>query len=528
MRVIVCVALYFVVLNNLNHRESATIVAMTLVVVGFGLAFLGVVQFVKHDPKIWGAARPEQYIARGSGTFFNPNNFAGYLEMIVPVALAYTIMSRLGDTIKVLLAYAVLAMLAGITVSLSRGGILAIAVTLVLFCLVLLAQRDFWLPATVTLAALLLVGIVFTGQFDSLQRRFSKGVQTVKGDPSGRVLYWESARQLYARNPAWGIGPGHFDVEFPLVRPTRVQNRPQYVHNDYLNTLCEWGAAGMGIVAATCALLAWGVLRTWRAVRRPANDFGARKSDRMAFLMGASAGLVCAMLHSIVDFNMQIPANEITAVILIALVAAQARFVTEGFWENPGWVGKILLTALAAGAVCYFAAGDVHQGRETFWLRRAKAGNVSWDQVLLCLKKAHEIEPANGQTDYLLGETLRIASKDGNAGYQDKAKEAIQWFARGMEVNRFDARLPLRLGMCLDWIGRPQESTPYFDLAGRLDPNNYYIALEEGRHYVALGDFDKAKSCILHSLTVGATPEGVATWQLLLKNMADPFILPHK
>jgi hypothetical protein len=59
-RIIVYVALFFVVLNNLNRKESASIVAMTLVIVGFGLAFFGVVQFVKHDPKIWGVARPEQ------------------------------------------------------------------------------------------------------------------------------------------------------------------------------------------------------------------------------------------------------------------------------------------------------------------------------------------------------------------------------------------------------------------------------------------------------------------------------------
>jgi O-antigen ligase len=527
-RIIVYVALFFVVLNNLNRKESASIVAMTLVIVGFGLAFFGVVQFVKHDPKIWGVARPEQYIARGSGTFFNPNNFAGYLAMIVPLALAYTVMSRFTATIKVLLAYAVLALLAGIMVSLSRGGILATAATLVLFCLALLAQRDFWMPALVTLVALLVVGIVFAGQFDSLQRRFATTSQNEKVDSNSRFFYWQAARQLYARNPAWGIGPGHFDVEFSLVRPQPVQNRPEYVHNDYLNTLCEWGAAGMGIVAAACALLAWGVVRTWRAIRRPANDFGARKSDRTAFLVGASAGLVAEMLHCIVDFNMQIPANAITAIILMALIAAHARFVTEGYWKNPGWAGKILLTALAAGAVCYLAAEEVHKGRETFWLRRAKTGNVSSEQAVLYLEKAHEIEPANGQTDYLLGESLRLASKEGNTGYEDKAKEAIQWFARGLEVNRFDARFPLRLGMCLDWIGRTQEATPYFDLADRLDPTNRYIALEEGRHYVALGDFVKAKYWIVRSVNIATTPEGMASLQLLMKNMADPLFLPHK
>jgi O-antigen ligase len=528
MRVIVYVALFFVVLNNLNSKESATIVAMTLIVVGFGLAFLGVVQFVKHSPTLWGAARPAQYIGRGSGTFYNPNNFAGYLEMIVPLALAYAIMSRFGPTIKVLLAYAVLAMLAGIAVSLSRGGVLAMAATLLFFCLVLLAQRDFWVLALVTLAGLVVVASVFANQFASLQGRFASAFQNEKIDSSSRFYYWQAARKLYARNPVWGIGPGHFDVEFSLVRPREVQNRPEYVHNDYLNTLCEWGAAGAGIVALTCGLLAWGVIRTWGGVRRARNDFGGRKSDRTAFLVGGSVALVGAMLHCIVDFNMQIPADAITAIALMALVAAQGRFATEGYWKNPGLVGKIFLTALAAGAVCYLEADEIHKGRETFWLRRAKTETISGEQAVVYLKKAHEIDPTDAQTDYILGEDLRLVSREGNTGYEDKAKEAIQCFSRGMELNRVDARFPLRIGMCLDWIGRKQEATPYFDLAERLDPNNYYIALEESRHCVALGELTKAKLWVDQSLALKQTPEGWGTWRLLLKNMADPLFLPPK
>jgi O-antigen ligase len=528
MRVVVYAALFFVVLNNLNRKESAAIVAMTLVVVGFGLAFFGILQFAKHNPKIWGVTRPEIYMARGSGTFINPNNFAGYLEMIVPLALAYTLLSRFGATIKVLLGYAVLAMLAGIAASLSRGGALAIAGTLVLFCLVLLAQRDFWLPALVTLAGLLVVGIVFASEFDSLQRRFARGVQLEKADPSIRLDYWSAARQLYSRDPVWGIGPGHFDVEFPLVRPRRVQNRPEYAHNDYLNTLCEWGVSGMGIVAATCLLLCWGTVRAWKAVRRSGNDFAERTSDRTALLAGASAGLVAAMLHCIVDFNMQIPADAITAIVLMALLATHARFVTEGYWKNQGRAGKFLLTALAAGAVWYLTAEGARAGREAFWLHRARNGKASWDQSLLCFKKAHESQPGNPQTDYLLGEALRLASKDGNAGYQDEAREAIQWFSRGMEVNRFDPRFPLRLGMCLDWLGRQQEATPYFNRAERLDPNNYYIALEVGRHYAALGDFAKAKTWMERSVSIQRSPEALASYELLLQNMADPLFSAHQ
>ncbi len=135
---------------------------------------------------------------------------------------------------------------------------------------------------------------------------------------------------------------------------------------------------------------------------------------------------------------------------------------------------------------------ELRIGAETYWLAKAKSEKTSaarsWDFFM----KAHEVEPTNPQTDYLLGESLRLVSKEGNRGYKEKAREAIDWFGKGMDLNAFDPRFPLRIGMCLDWIDRPTQATPYFQLAESLDTNNSYIALEQGRHFVALGDLDKA------------------------------------
>jgi hypothetical protein len=61
-----------------------------------------------------------------------------------------------------------------------------------------------------------------------------------------------------------------------------------------------------------------------------------------------------------------------------------------------------------------------------------------------------------------------------------------------------------------------------------LDTNNYYIALEIGRHYVSLGDYAKASDWIERSLNLNGTPEVAATWDLLMKNMRDPITVTHK
>jgi hypothetical protein len=106
-------AVFFVALNNLNRKNSATIVSVTLIVTGFVLAMFALFQFATHYPLIWGVRRPEMYANRGGGTFINPNHLAGFLGMIVPLALAYTVLGRFSATIKVLLAYSAVTMLAG-------------------------------------------------------------------------------------------------------------------------------------------------------------------------------------------------------------------------------------------------------------------------------------------------------------------------------------------------------------------------------------------------------------------------------
>ncbi len=520
-RVLVYAAWFFLILGNLNRRDSATVVGLTLVALGAVLAFVAVFQFATHYPTIWGEPRFEQYFLRGSGTFLNPNSLAGYLGMIVPLALAYTVMGRFSATFKVVLAYCAVAMLVGIAVTGSRGGIVAAAAALLAFCLLLIAQRDFWLPAVVVGCLLLALAFGFSSQFGSLQRRFAEAFQGQSIEYE-RTLYWDGARKLFARHRLWGVGPGHFDVEYPLVRADVVQTRPQYVHNDYLNTLCEWGAVGMAIVAAAAGLLFFGAFKGWHSVRKEPHELGSRHSDRIAFLIGASVGLMALMLHCIVDFNMQIPADALTAVALMALLTAHWRFATERFWFNPGRSGKILLSALAALTAVYLAAAGLHRGVESFWLWQAQTDLASWDQVLLDLKKAHAADPTNAETDMSLGENYRLISLQAAPGYEAKAQESIFWFTKAMELNPFDAVAPLRRGMCLDWLGRTHEAGRFFDLAVSRDSHNAYIATEMGRHFVALRDYQTAIHWFQHSIWLAPNSFAGDEWRLVQRWMADP------
>jgi tetratricopeptide (TPR) repeat protein len=479
----------------------------------------------------------------------NPNHLAALLGMTAPLALAYMVMGRFSPTTRVLLGYSAAVMLAGIVVTVSRGGIVTAVISLVVLCGVLLTQRDFWRPGLALLCILTVLGLAAASQFESIHKRFD---QAFKHDKIGdqRPQYWAAAWQLFKRDPAWGVGPGHFDIEFPSVRPALLQNRPIYAHNDYINTLCDWGVAGMGVIAAACGLLGWGIFQVWQTLRRPALEKSSKYSERTAFVVGASIALMAVMLHCILEFNMQIAALAVTTVTLMALLAAQMRFATERYWRNPGRRGKILLTVLAAALIGYLSAQGVRKGSETYWLARANPQNnivtasgfvdpmlSSWlaqagaqgmtpEAVVACLIRAHEAEPMNWETDYILGEYLLQLSLQEGPDYLDQARQALGWYAKAMQLNRFDAYAPVGGGLCLDWMGHPREATPYFKAATRKDPHNGYIAQEAGRHCIELGQLETAKQWFLQAWKLSDTPADIAEYQHLEQFMADPLYGP--
>ena len=178
--------------------------------------------------------------------------------------------------------------------------------------------------------------------------------------------------------------------------------------------------------------------------------------------------------------------------------------------------------------MAWLAAQGARRGREAYWLRQAQDETASWNDSLAGLEKAYAAEPANFENSYNLGENYRLSSLQGNPGYQDQARQALQWYAKSMAANPLDAFVPMRYGMCLDWIGETKQATPYFDLAQELDPNNVHVAFFHGRHCVELGDYAAAKHWFQRSLDLQWNE--LAYWSLnkLNERMADPYGLYKK
>ncbi|HVV70423.1 MAG TPA: hypothetical protein VHI52_02825, partial [Verrucomicrobiae bacterium] len=126
LRVIVYALLFLAVLNNLHRQESTQVISFTLIYLATAICFYAIYQFVADSDRVWNSIKP--YPHRGSGTYICPNHLAGFLEILLPLALAYTVTGRLKAVTRVLLGYTVLVLLAGLTVTVSRGSWAAAAV----------------------------------------------------------------------------------------------------------------------------------------------------------------------------------------------------------------------------------------------------------------------------------------------------------------------------------------------------------------------------------------------------------------
>lgn len=500
IKVLVYAALFFIVVNNLHRLETTQVVGMFLVFLAMAISVYAIYQFLASSEHVWHFLRPEIYRKRGSGTYICPNHLAGFLEMILPLSLAYTLTGRFNHLTKTFLGYAALMIFSGVVVSVSRGGWLSVGVSCSILFFWMLCQRGYRIQSLLLIAAF--VGL--TGLFlykTELTSNRKEGFEAAARAEDFRFRLWTPALAMWRDHQWWGVGPNHFDYRFRQYRPhhNEVQRRPDRVHNDYLNTLVDWGTVGASLVALAWLLFFYGAVRSWKFVKRTPNDLASKRSNKSSFVLGGVLGLVAILVHSVLDFNMHIPANAIVAVTLMALVSGHFRFASEGYWVTVRPALRSLVTLVLAAAVVYLGNQSWRGTQEIVWLRKAgKATSAKARRT--SLEKAFQVENKNSETAYQIGEDLRLQSWRGEGNYKAVAEEALSWFERSMKLNKWDPYSRLRYAMCLDWIGRMESAGNFFAQAYQLDPHGYYTVAHQGWHHVQLQDYLTARKWFERSL----------------------------
>lgn len=283
--------------------------------------------------EIWGWVN-KLIFHRVSGTFVNPNHFAHYIAIILPMTffLAAALWRKTGNhetpaarrfaalierhaLMAGFIVLVAVACLAGILLSQSRGTIVAIAASCLAIAAMLPGRRFSRVLAGAAAGIVLVVTLALFLGTERTVERFAP--QTIEQNAEGRRGAIAAAARLWKRFPIFGAGYGTFPLIVSMEQQVDADRIYHHAHNDYL----ELGATG-GLIGFTIAMAA--LLLGYAALVRMTFGTASREltSVRRAFQIAALLSITIAMVHALFDFNFFIPANPSTLAVIVGAAVA--------------------------------------------------------------------------------------------------------------------------------------------------------------------------------------------------------------
>jgi O-antigen ligase len=276
------------------------------------------------------------HVDNAHGTFVNRNHLAGYLEICLALGIGMMIATlkgggarswknRLRDTARwllstrVLLRISLVVMVIALVMTRSRMGNAAFFTSLLIAGVIGLAtSRHATRSTVILLVSLIVIDVFVAGTWfgvENVIRRYEQTTLYRELQPTGGSVEERLEPGLYAMDmlkdyPLTGSGGGTFYAVFPKYRPGAISAYFDYAHNDYVQITTDTGLIGLGLLGLV-------VLSTFAVALRTLYERRDPLCRGIAF--GAAMGIIAILIHSWVDFNLQIPANALTFVVLLAL-----------------------------------------------------------------------------------------------------------------------------------------------------------------------------------------------------------------
>ena len=306
-----------------------------LILFGLGLSVFGLIQKFTWNGKYFWLIQPSTIPPSPFGSFVNHNHFTGFVEMILPIPLAMVFVRVVQKEIAIFYGFAAAMMGVAIVISLSRGGMVSLAVSIIFVVLFSLqpairrAQRmgeRVWraafLPrigALALIASAILVGVYWAGANDVLNRIGQSEVQSdlrSGGDEKSGFLesrgpIWRDTMAMIQDNWLTGVGFGAYETAYPIYSKSNGSIIVSQAHNDYLQIVADCGVIGGGIALWFAVVLC----------RNLARALQHQNEVKSVMALGCGGGLVAMLVHSLFDFNLQIPSNALLFLALAAIVS---------------------------------------------------------------------------------------------------------------------------------------------------------------------------------------------------------------
>lgn len=261
-----------------------------------------------------------------TGTFVNPDHFAGFIASVVPFSLGVYFFINPDTRIKQFVKYTALGnVVTGVLIlpaTYIRGGWLAVGVG-VLFILfyryrVYMTLNTGFRRVSVTVLTIVLSVVIVAGLY------------SLKPDSAyGRVLIWKITMEMIKDKPVFGAGFNRYKVDYNNYQAAffAAEQRDDYkkwvagnvhhAHNEYMQILAEKGIFGFALFIGILAFALWGYIKS----AKPPPD-GSNRSTTEILRIGAVASLISISIIALFAFPFHIVPTYVIFFYFLSILSA--------------------------------------------------------------------------------------------------------------------------------------------------------------------------------------------------------------
>lgn len=223
--------------------------------------------------------------AMTAALFINPNSVALYIEPLIALAAGFAMFAR-GHRRWLAIAMLVILLPAEVA-TLSRGGLLAMGIMLVIAVLTLPSVR-----LRIAIAVAAVAGGALIRLLPVVGPRAANGINPESATLFERVSIWIVTLRMLRDRPIFGAGINAYEKTVAPYRAADPQLSPEpYPHNIVLTSWTELGLLGL---AAFVYILVNLMVRPWRA-------FSSAGDVNRPLLWGVGAAFAALAVHGLVD-----------------------------------------------------------------------------------------------------------------------------------------------------------------------------------------------------------------------------------
>ncbi|MDY0361396.1 MAG: O-antigen ligase family protein [Desulforegulaceae bacterium] len=517
------VLFYLVYYMTIQLMADYKILKKTLFYLAFFAGILAVSTILQsiltNDMALW-----IRYVPLNSmvfGPYVNHNHYAGLMEMLLPLVFVLYLVYRpsfidkslrekiLGffqresAYIYIVFGFFAVVVILSVFMSLSRSGIFSMCVSLaVLFIFLRSARKNNSTGYSILFFTIFAAAAIWWYGWGNIDKRFGQTLVQIENGQLSRLNFWMDTIEIIKNFWLTGTGAGSFEQIYPYYKSYISERIIGHAHNDYLELISDFGLIGLFICAGFFILI---ISKSFKNLKK-------RKEKFAVIGTFAAFSSICAIgVHSITDFNLQIPAN---AMIFFLVCALMISFSHTRFRQNlePSYLQKdkanaclnhLIVFVLIFFPLGYYSCKTMLARINSFDFPVEKVTPLSnWEDIEKYTKAAQKAafyNPFDAEFAAAAGDSF-FFKKD--------LKKSLSMYEKSLELRPVSGEILQKYGIALYYFGEEHRGEKYLRLGSSFNKKDYSLYLRLAAFYFDFGQTQKGIETVKTGISVDPLKTG--------------------